>query len=497
MNQTTDSTVLNSTDVVARPKGGLGIVPGLMVWLPIAAVAVGAIGLWHFVYYAFSTNLVLNGLILTVALWGAWTMISHVRLAYREDRVFAAGMDWLRKGQWSDESNPKLGGHTFVAGMLGRLEKLGLGHNISMQSAVTEPEIEALKHHFEQKQDLSQFLVGLMVGLGLLGTFVGLLETLVATSELIGSIANSVGGGAGNMETEFAKIVGGLKAPLEKMGTAFSASMFGLIGSIMLGFQMVIVKRTCTAVVDHVRDEVLSLAEKAEGAGNVEITERFLATLLADMMEQHRQSGQVLASVVDRLADFAPRFEHAVQAQETMAQRMDVHEATLAQTVQAVSQVQQIIPVMSQLATHSSSLLNDTAQTRFGLESVIRQMPDLQTIQGDLVMALNAIEELGEGIRQTRELTSGLDEQIRKQAATIDRTSELALGLDLEVKRQGEVSARLEGALTLAEQERLNSLVLKPGMGQALKSKLRRMLDKDKDAQDARDGSDDDQRNVS
>lgn len=471
-----DLTVADSPESPTKPKGGLGISSALLVWAPLAAVAAGAAGLWHFVYFAFTSNPVLNGLILAVASWGAASMIGHVRLAYREDRVFAAGMEWLRKGQWSSESNPKLGGHTFVAGMLGRLEKLGLGHNISMQSQVTEPEIEALKHHFEQKQDLSQFLVGLMVGLGLLGTFVGLLETLVATSELIGSIANSVGGG-GNMESEFAKIVGGLKAPLAAMGTAFSASMFGLIGSIMLGFQMVIVKRTCTNVVDHVREQVLSLAEKAVGAGNVEITERFLATLLADMMEQHRQSGQVLGAVVDRLAEFTPRFEHAVQAQETMGLQLQEHEQKLAQTVEAVSHVASVIPMMSQLAAHSASLLNDTAQTRFSVENVIRQMPDLQNIRGDLAMALKAIEELGESIKQTKSLTAGLD---------------------VELKHQGAVSARLESALVVAEKDRMSGFILKPGMGAALKSKLKRMLQNDDDSdQGGNSGSADGRRNAS
>jgi hypothetical protein len=195
------------------------------------------------------------------------------------------------------------------------------------------------------------------------------------------------------------------------------------------------------------------------------------------MMEQHRQSGQVLSSVVDRLAEFTPRFEMAVQAQEAMGRQLDAHEATLAQTVEAVGHVATVIPLMSQLAAHSSSLLNDTAQTRFGIENVIRQMPDLQNIQGDLVMALNAIDELGEGIKQTQSMTAGLEVQIR---------------------HQGEISQRLEAALTVAEQDKVNSLILKPGMGAVLKSKLRRIIDRsDDDDHGGKRGSDEGQRNAS
>jgi hypothetical protein len=198
---------------------------------------------------------------------------------------------------------------------------------------------------------------------------------------------------------------------------------------------------------------------------------------LADMMEQHRQSGQVLGAVVDRLAEFTPRFEKAVQAQEAMGRQLDAHEVALAQTVEAVSHVASVIPMMSQLAAHSASLLNDTVQTRFSVENVIRQMPDLQNIRGDLAMALKAIEELGESIKQTKSLTAGLD---------------------VEIKHQGAVSARLESALVVAEQDRMSGLILKPGMGAALKSKLKRMLNNNDDSdQGGNSGSDEGRRNAS
>ena len=89
------------TSTAATPTVRLSSIYGVLIWLPLVFVAAGAVGLWHFVSFAFVSNPVLNGLILAVALWGASTMVGHVRLAYSEYKVFSAGMDWLRRGEWS------------------------------------------------------------------------------------------------------------------------------------------------------------------------------------------------------------------------------------------------------------------------------------------------------------------------------------------------------------------------------------------------------------
>ena len=260
---------------------GMGKRHIFFVALPLLAMLGGAASMWHFVSFAIMSNPLLNGIIIAVLCWGMWTMVGHLIEMFGEDRVFRAGMRWLHDGDASGEQHPRLGPPAFVTGMLDRLQKLGLGHQVYIHSSAMEPEIEALEQYLNKRQELSQFLVGLMVGLGLLGTFVGLLETLVETSGLIATIAKSAGGGA-DMEGEFAKIVGGLQKPLSAMGTAFSASMFGLVGSIVLGFQMVAVRKAATDLIETVRGQVLSLAEKSSVNENVEISERFLATYVTD-----------------------------------------------------------------------------------------------------------------------------------------------------------------------------------------------------------------------
>ncbi|OYU99221.1 MAG: hypothetical protein CFE45_13720 [Burkholderiales bacterium PBB5] len=402
-------------------KGSLGRLHSVLIWMPLAFIALGAAGAWHFVSFAFISNPVLNGTIGLVALWGAFVMASHVRAAYKEDRVFFAGIDWLRKGAWSSEPDPKLGPGAFVLGMLERLEKMGLGHQVYVQSAAMEPELEALETYFHKRQELSNFLVGLMVGLGLLGTFIGLLETLVATSELIGGIATSLGGGGGNMDSEFGKIVGGLQKPLAAMGTAFSASMFGLIGSIMLGFQAVVVSKTVATVVDNIREEVLSLAEKSKENANVAITERYLATLLADMMEQHRQSESRLADVAQQITALTPSIVQAAQSSTRLADVVAAQHEALDRTTHAVGQVRDVVPLIAELASASSENLRDSAATRSGVDEITRHLPDQAVMNQELKAALQAMTGLRAQLDESRATTRELSTEVRLQGAVLKR----------------------------------------------------------------------------
>jgi methyl-accepting chemotaxis protein len=264
-----------------------------------------------------------------------------------------------------------------------------------------------------------------MVGLGLLGTFIGLLETLIATSELIGSIAGSLSGGGGNMESEFGKIVGGLQKPLSAMGTAFSASMFGLVGSIMLGFQGVVVNKTAATLVDNIREEVLSLAEKSQVNANVEITERYLATLLADIMEQHRQSEDSLSGVAQMLAELMPKVSEAALSSTHLASVVSAQHEALDRTAAAVGQVRDVVPLIADLASSSAQNLRESVSTRSDVNVIASYLPDQATMNKDLRSALDAMADLRKQVDDARNATKDLNQEVRLQGAVIKRLDAL------------------------------------------------------------------------
>jgi hypothetical protein len=398
----------------------------LLIWAPALCVVLGAVAAWHFVSFAFVSNPALNGLILAVLCCGCATMVGHVRRVYRENEVFHAGMAWLRLGAWSDEPDPKLGPKAHVLGMLGRLEKLGLGHQVYIQTTVMEPELKDLEAFFERRQELSQFIVGLMVGLGLLGTFVGLLETLINTSALIATIASSVGGGGGGaggggMESEFARIVGGLQKPLESMGTAFSASMFGLIGSIMLGFQMILVRKTVSVFVDKVREEVLSLAEKTKVNTNVEITERFLANLLGDILEQHRQTLSRLDGVSAQLGELVPQVRDAALSSTGLSERLRSQEEVLERTVIAVGGVRDVVPVLGELASASSGVFRESREASDRVARMLEFLPGQSQMLDQLKAALGHVGALTAEVDAMKQRTGELLGEVQAQNSVVKR----------------------------------------------------------------------------
>jgi hypothetical protein len=92
--------------------------------------------------------------------------------------------------------------------------------------------LDGIQSRLDETREISRYTVGLLIFLGLLGTFWGLIQTIAAIADVIGGMTV----GTGDLPTLFNQLKSGLEAPLRGMGTAFSASLFGLASSLVLGF---------------------------------------------------------------------------------------------------------------------------------------------------------------------------------------------------------------------------------------------------------------------
>ncbi len=92
--------------------------------------------------------------------------------------------------------------------------------------------LDSIQMRLDEDRDMSRYLVSLLIFLGLLGTFWGLLQTVSAVADTIQNLDVS----SANTGVIFEDLKAGLTEPLNGMGTAFSASLFGLAGSLILGF---------------------------------------------------------------------------------------------------------------------------------------------------------------------------------------------------------------------------------------------------------------------
>lgn len=172
---------------------------------------------------AFSANVPLNGLILGVLLLG-------IIYNFRQVLMLSPEVHWIERFRrssptLSETRPPRL--LAPMATMLGeRRDSLSLS-TLAMRSL-----LDGIASRLDESRDLSRYTIGLLIFLGLLGTFWGLLETVSAVGDVISGL--SVEGG--DIAAMFANLKGGLEAPLSGMGTAFSSSLFGLAGSLVLGF---------------------------------------------------------------------------------------------------------------------------------------------------------------------------------------------------------------------------------------------------------------------
>lgn len=176
---------------------------------------------------AFFANPVLNGVILGVLIIG-------IVYNFRQVLLLKPDTAWLEAVRNEDvpgtvpgmvPRNPRLLAPlaTMLADRRGRM----MLSAVSMRSL-----LDGIGSRLDESRDLSRYMIGLLIFLGLLGTFWGLLQTVTSVGDVIGdlSVANQ------DMLGVFDDLKAGLEAPLEGMGTAFSSSLFGLAGSLVLGF---------------------------------------------------------------------------------------------------------------------------------------------------------------------------------------------------------------------------------------------------------------------
>ncbi len=170
---------------------------------------------------AFQTNPGLNGLILGVLAIGVLLAFMQVGRLFREVR-------WVNSFRVGDEGalrrQPVL--LAPMQALLGRRQSSAIS-TLAMRAV-----LDSLATRLDESRDTSRYLIGLLVFLGLLGTFWGLLQTIGS----IGQTIQSLDVGSGNTADVLDALKAGLQSPLSGMGTAFSSSLFGLSGSLVLGF---------------------------------------------------------------------------------------------------------------------------------------------------------------------------------------------------------------------------------------------------------------------
>jgi hypothetical protein len=192
----------------------------MTVFLILCALVI--IVLYKQIWTAFLANPGLNALIIGVLIVG-------ILLAFRQVIRLFPEVDWVNGFRLADpglavERPPVL--LAPMATLLG--DRMG---RMAISSTMMRGILDSIAARLDEARDMSRYMTGLLVFLGLLGTFWGLIETVGS----VGGVINTLkpGGDAGAV---FEALKEGLAAPLSGMGISFSSSLFGLAGSLVLGF---------------------------------------------------------------------------------------------------------------------------------------------------------------------------------------------------------------------------------------------------------------------
>nr|WP_207191848.1 flagellar motor protein MotA [Paracraurococcus ruber] len=306
----------------------------------LAAVGVVTALLLQELAGAFASNPVLNGLIVFVLLIGVGWNLRQVLLLRPE-------VAWLEQFR-----SPRMGAPAMAAprllGPMASMFSARRSDRLSLSAPAMRSVLDGIGSRLDESRELSRYMTGLLIFLGLLGTFWGLLLTIGSVSEVIGGMSV----GSGDLNTLFNQLKTGLAQPLKGMGTAFSSSMLGLAGALVLGFLDLTAGQAQTRFYNELEEWLAGITRLSSGvlgdaggeggsvpayvqalleqtAENLEGLQR----ILARGEEGRAQTAQALTTLTDRLSVLTEQ----MRASQTLMLRVAEQQAQLGPALQRLA----------------------------------------------------------------------------------------------------------------------------------------------------------------
>ena len=238
-------------------------------------------------------------------------------------------------------------------------EELGKQDSLHLSNSTVQLLLHDVDQRINDRKSTIMYFSGLMVFLGLLGAFMGLMKTVHSVGDLIGSMDVSGAGGSDS----FGKLIEGMKGPLNGMSVGFSSSLFGLMTSMVLGA----LERFMTSAMKTLRNEFehwLSNIAELEGG-----TEQAAAS----------NNKAELAGVTRALVQGAKQLDDMRRAIETDARAGDeTHRAVASMATQIealgshVGKMADPAPVLTPLVTTVAELAHSQAAILTRVEAMFR-----------------------------------------------------------------------------------------------------------------------------
>lgn len=273
----------------------------------------------------FLANPLINSVIVVVELFGVvWNLRQVLRL-YPE----AAWVEHFRRTrQPMQQATPPV----LLAPMARMLQGRADGERrITLSSTAMRTLLDGIVSRLDESRELSRYVTGVMIFLGLLGTFWGLLHTVSSVAAVINGMSltgNDVNG-------MFSQLKSGLEQPLAGMGTAFSASMFGLSGALVLGFLDLTASQAMNRFFNELEEWLAGLTRLSSGVLGGE-GEASVPAYMQALMEQTAENMEALQRVLARGEDARGQTNATLHA---FSERMETLSDTLRANQQLMAKV--------------------------------------------------------------------------------------------------------------------------------------------------------------
>jgi hypothetical protein len=334
-----------------------------LAWMAVGLVAatVLAVLLREQLYDAYQQNPGLNFGIFVVFLIGVVYIFWQVLRLNRE----ISWIERFRTGQMESTNYrpPQL--LAPMAAMIGaRKGKLSLSA-LSLRSV-----LDGINARLDESHDIARYFIGLMVFLGLLGTFWGLLKTIGGVADTLSTITVS-----GDVNTLFTQLKAGLQAPLAGMGTAFSSSLLGLAGSLVLGYLELQASQSHNRFFNELEDW-LSGMTRLSGGGPLGESEQSVPAYIQALLEQTADSLENLQRTMSRGEESRIQANNnllgLVERLGALTDQMRTEQQLMTQLAETQSEIRPMLARLTELASSGGFGIDEAS--RFHLRNVDLQM---------------------------------------------------------------------------------------------------------------------------
>lgn len=247
---------------------------------------------------AFWANPFINGLILLVLGIG-------IVLSFRQVVRLFPEVTWVNSLQDGNPSGSRLPTLLMPVAVIMR-DRMG---ETVITPASMRSILDSVGIRLDEAKDTARYMTGLLVFLGLLGTFYGLLQTVSSVGTVIQGLDITTDD-AGNL---FSNLKDGLEAPLSGMGTAFASSLFGLSGSLVLGFLDLQASQSQNSFYTDLEDWMSSMTELDHPVAQMQATELGISS--SEMHEMFERLGATVQS--------SSSSQNAIRAMAELAKGID------------------------------------------------------------------------------------------------------------------------------------------------------------------------------